>query len=154
VAFGANAAADDSGFARTGYAEAEDPLESVSGTNGLTGAADTIMVLNRTADGPKLYGRGRDIEEIEKALRFDKGTWEVLGNADDVKRSEQRRRIIEVLTDATTALTPTFLATTQTECCDCAIAHRRRNCVLTWANAQRWRMLPTQLSTIVVWIWM
>jgi RecA-family ATPase len=91
-------------------AEAEDPLESVSGTNGLTGAADTIMVLNRTADGPKLYGRGRDIEEIEKALRFDKGTWEVLGNADDVKRSEQRRRIIEVLTDATTALTPTEIA--------------------------------------------
>ncbi|EJT05700.1 AAA family ATPase [Rhizobium sp. CCGE 510] len=91
-------------------AEAEDPLEAVSGTNGLTGAADTIMVLNRTTDGPKLYGRGRDIEEIEKALRFDKGTWEVIGNADDVKRSEQRRKIIEVLTDAATALTPTEIA--------------------------------------------
>jgi len=91
-------------------AEAEDPLEAVSGTNGLTGAADTIMVLNRTTDGPKLYGRGRDIEEIEKALRFDKGTWEVLGNAEDVKRSEQRRKILDVLTDATTALTPTEIS--------------------------------------------
>ena len=60
-------------------AEADDPLEAVSGTNGLTGAADTIMVLNRTTDGPKLYGRGRDIEEIEKALKFDRGTWQVLG---------------------------------------------------------------------------
>lgn len=87
-------------------AEAEDPLEAVSGTNGLTGAADTIMVLNRTTDGPKLYGRGRDIEEIEKALRFDRGVWEVLGDAEDVKRSDQRRKIIEVLTDAATALTP------------------------------------------------
>ncbi len=91
-------------------AEAEDPLEAVSGTNGLTGAADTIMVLNRTTDGPKLYGRGRDIEEIEKALRFDRGVWEVLGDADDVKRSEQRRKILEVLTDATLALTPTDIA--------------------------------------------
>ncbi|WP_246737853.1 MULTISPECIES: AAA family ATPase [Rhizobium] len=91
-------------------AEAEDPLEAVSGTNGLTGAADTIMVLNRTTDGPKLYGRGRDIEEIEKALRFDKGTWEVLGNAEDVKQSEQRRKIVDVLTDATRALTPDEVA--------------------------------------------
>jgi len=91
-------------------AEAEDPLEAVSGTNGLTGAADTIMVLNRATDGPKLYCRGRDIEEIEKALRFDKGTWEVLGNAEDVKRSEQRQKVLEVLTDADRALTPDDIA--------------------------------------------
>lgn len=92
-------------------AEAEDPLEAVSGTNGLTGAADTTLVLNRGADGTKLYGRGRDIEEIEKAIRFDKGVWEVLGNAEDVKRSEQRRQILQVLTDATMVLTPTEICT-------------------------------------------
>lgn len=77
--------------------EASDPLEMISGTNGLTGAADSIMVLDRTADGPKLYGRGRDVEEVEKALRFDGGKWSVLGNADDVKRSDERRKIIEAL---------------------------------------------------------
>lgn len=87
-------------------AEAEDPLEAVSGTNGLTGAADTIMVLNRNSDGPKLYGRGRDIEEIEKALKFDRGTWQVLGDAEEVKKSEQRRKILSVITDATTVLSP------------------------------------------------
>ncbi|MBB4067421.1 AAA family ATPase [Gellertiella hungarica] len=87
-------------------AEAEDPLEAVSGTNGLTGAADTIMVLNRNTDGPKLYGRGRDIEEIEKALRFDKGRWEVLGDADEVKRSDQRRSVLRVLEEAERALSP------------------------------------------------
>lgn len=91
-------------------AEAEDPLEAVSGTNGLTGAADTIMVLNRTADGPKLYGRGRDIEEIEKALQFDKGVWQVLGDADEVKRSDQRRKIMTVMEDAAFALTPTDIS--------------------------------------------
>lgn len=91
-------------------AEAEDPLEAVSGTNGLTGAADTILVLTRSTDGPKLYGRGRDIEEIEKALRFDQGVWSVLGDADDVKQSDQRRRILEVLTAAAHVLTPKEIA--------------------------------------------
>lgn len=91
-------------------AEAEDPLEAVSGTNGLTGAADTILVLNRATDGPKLYGRGRDIEELEKALRFDRGVWAVLGDADDVKRSEQQRKILDALTDATGILTPAEIA--------------------------------------------
>ena len=91
-------------------AEADDPLESVSGTNGLTGAADTILVLNRTTDGPKLYGRGRDIEEFEKALRLQDGLWSVLGDADDVRRSEQRKKILGVLQEATGAMTPAEIA--------------------------------------------
>lgn len=90
--------------------EASDPLEMISGTNGLTGAADSILVLNRDHDGPKLYGRGRDIEEVEKALRFDKGIWSVLGNVDDVKRSSQRCQIIEAMTEANLPMGPTEIA--------------------------------------------
>lgn len=92
-------------------AEAADPLEMISGTNGLTGAADSIMVLNRDADGPKLYGRGRDIEELEKALRFDAGRWSILGDADDVKRSDQRRKIIAALEEASLPMKPGEIAT-------------------------------------------
>lgn len=77
--------------------EAEDPLEMISGTNGLTGAADSILVLTRTADGPKLYGRGRDVEEVEKALRFDAGRWFVIGDAADAKRSDERRQVMASL---------------------------------------------------------
>jgi RecA-family ATPase len=90
--------------------EASDPLEMISGTNGLTGAADSIMVLDRTADGPKLYGRGRDVEEVEKALRFDGGKWSVLGNVDDVKRSDERRKIIEALGNYGAKLSPKDIA--------------------------------------------
>lgn len=90
--------------------EASDPLEMISGTNGLTGAADSILVLNRDADGPKLYGRGRDIEEIEKALRFDNGKWSVLGDAVDVKRSGERRRVLEALNAAAGAMSPADVA--------------------------------------------
>ncbi|RDL52096.1 hypothetical protein BLJAPNOD_03247 [Ensifer sp. M14] len=91
-------------------AEAEDPLEMISGTNGLTGAADSIMILNRTADGPKLYGRGRDVEEVEKALKFDGGRWSVLGDVDDVKRSGERTQIIEALRTATSPMKPSEIA--------------------------------------------
>ncbi|WP_225138490.1 helicase RepA family protein [Bradyrhizobium yuanmingense] len=39
------------------------PIEQVSGTTGITGAADMIVVLDRDEKGAKLYGRGRDAEE-------------------------------------------------------------------------------------------
>lgn len=90
--------------------EASDPLEMISGTNGLTGAADSIIVLDRAADGPKLYGRGRDVEEVEKALRFDGGKWSVLGNVDDVKRSDERRKILLTLGDYGSKLSPKEIA--------------------------------------------
>lgn len=92
-------------------AEAEDPLEMISGTNGLTGAADSIMILNRTTDGPKLYGRGRDVEEVEKALKFDGGRWSVLGDVGDVKRSGERKTIMEALAIASGPMTPAEIAT-------------------------------------------
>ena len=91
-------------------AEAEDPLEMISGTNGLTGAADSIMILNRTADGPKLYGRGRDVEEIEKALKFDGGRWSVLGDVDEVKRSGERCKIMDTLAAASGPMKPSEIA--------------------------------------------
>ncbi|MBZ9741011.1 MULTISPECIES: AAA family ATPase [unclassified Mesorhizobium] len=92
-------------------AEAEDPLEMISGTNGLTGAADSILILNRTSDGPKLYGRGRDVEEVEKALKFDAGRWSVLGDVDEVKRSGERRQILAALLGATQVMSPAEIAT-------------------------------------------
>jgi hypothetical protein len=79
--------------------EAEDPLDTVSGTTGLTGAADTVMVLTRDGQGCTLYGRGRDIDEIESAMQFDKttGQWIVLGPASEVRRSDERQSILDVL---------------------------------------------------------
>jgi hypothetical protein len=90
---------------------ADDPLEGVSGTNGLTGAADTILVLNRDANGVTLYGRGRDIREIETAVEFQKDVcrWRVLGSAQDVRMSEQRRKVLAALADAGAVVTPSEL---------------------------------------------
>jgi hypothetical protein len=92
-------------------AEAEDPLEMLSGSNGLSGAADTILVLSRDAQGMTLYGRGRDIEEVETAISRDDGAWRILGDADEVRKSDQRRTIIGVLREARDPMGPTDVAT-------------------------------------------
>jgi hypothetical protein len=91
---------------------ADDPLELVSGTNGLTGAADTILVLDRTSSGCTLYARGRDIEEIETAVRFDREVcrWSVLGDPAEVRRSAERKAILQVLRDTPEPLSPKEIA--------------------------------------------
>lgn len=91
-------------------AEAEDPLEMLSGSNGLSGAADTILVLARDTHGITLYGRGRDIEEIETAIDRDGGAWRILGAAEDVRRSDERRVILNVLREAADPMGPTDIA--------------------------------------------
>jgi Transcriptional regulator, AbiEi antitoxin len=85
---------------------ADDAFDTVSGTLGLTGAADTILVLDKKAGAVTLHARGRDIEESETALQFNKETcrWTILGAAGEVHRSNERNRIIEALTGASDGL--------------------------------------------------
>ena len=81
--------------------EADDPFDSVSGTRGLTGAADTVLVLKRDSGTPRtiLYGRGRDVEEIETAFEFDRdnGTWRIVGAAHEIAKTDERQIILDVL---------------------------------------------------------
>jgi hypothetical protein len=83
-------------------AEPDDPFDTVSGSLGLTGAADTILILKRQTGGVTLYARGRDIEERETALHFEKTTcqWSILGEASAVHRSAERGQVIAALTEA------------------------------------------------------
>src|SRR4051812_13442044 len=78
-----------------------DPFEKVSGTLGLSGAADAVLILDRDGQGSTLYGRGRDVEEIEKAVSFDKRTcrWSILGEAAEVRRTDERAVILGALAD-------------------------------------------------------
>lgn len=85
-------------------ADASDPLEMLSGSNGLSGAADTILVLARDGNGVTLYGRGRDIEEVETAITRDSGAWRILGNAEDVRKSGERRAVLALLKSSTAPL--------------------------------------------------
>jgi hypothetical protein len=82
--------------------EADDPFDTVSGTLGLTGAADSIIVLKRHAGAVTLHARGRDIEEVETALQFERATcrWTILGAASEVYVSNERAAVLSALTGA------------------------------------------------------
>ncbi|MGH8878621.1 MAG: AAA family ATPase [Stackebrandtia sp.] len=93
----------------------DDFLETVSGTNGLAGASDTIAVLRRsrnTADAV-LHITGRDVEEAEHALKFDPscGAWSLLdGPAADYDLSDTRRAVTQYLRGASRPMRPAEIA--------------------------------------------
>ena len=82
----------------------DDPLMAVSGTAGLTGSADTIIVLKRNPGEAfgTLYVRGRDVIETDLGVQFDNdtGKWMHVGAANDFRKSEQRRAILQAVASA------------------------------------------------------
>ncbi len=82
-------------------ADADDPFDTVSGSTGLTGAADTTLILTRrdSDSGVILYGRGRDLEEFERGLEFDAMTcrWRDLGDPVEAFTSDTRQAIFEAI---------------------------------------------------------
>jgi hypothetical protein len=92
--------------------EADDPLDSISGSLGSAGCADTSLVLNRSGQGTTLYLRGRDVEEAEHAVSFDPETcrWTIMGDAAEIHRSESRGSVLAVLDDATEPMSPAEIA--------------------------------------------
>jgi hypothetical protein len=89
-----------------------DPFDKVSGTLALSGAADTVLILDRDSNGTTFYGRGRDIEEFETALQFDRTTcrWGVLGEAAEVRRTSERNAILCALEHSEGPLSPSDIA--------------------------------------------
>jgi AAA domain len=94
-------------------ADADDAFDTVSGTLGLTGAPDTVLILKRDTSGTIiLHGRGRDLVEIEMAMTFDKETclWRVAGEADDVRRSTERAAVLAAIEEAGEPVGPNDIA--------------------------------------------
>jgi AAA domain/Transcriptional regulator, AbiEi antitoxin len=82
--------------------EADDPFDTISGTLGLTGVPDSVLVLKYDRDGSGtvvLHGRGRDLAEIEKAISFNKSTcvWTITGEVPDVRASTERTAILAAM---------------------------------------------------------
>ena len=84
---------------RKSNGETSDPIEKVSGTLGLSGAADTIIVLDSSSQGYSLCGRGRDIQEFETDVKFDTSRfrWVANGPVAEVRVSDTRKAIVEFL---------------------------------------------------------
>lgn len=93
--------------------ESDDPLDSVSGTLGIGGAADGAWILKRArgSDEAELHLIGRDLEdEGAFAVRFDREScrWQWVGEAWKVRISTERREILDALADG--AMRPVEIA--------------------------------------------
>jgi len=82
--------------------DGSDPFDEVLGSTGQVGVADTTFILKKTADGASLYGRGRDVEEFELSLRFNRDIcqWESLGDADQLRKAKETNAIVKALQEA------------------------------------------------------
>lgn len=98
------------GLHHTKKGGADDPLEALSGSNGLSACADTTLLLDRDSKGISLYVRGRDVEERESAMLFSEGSWSVAGDASKVRTTSERRSILSALEEAGEAMSPTDIA--------------------------------------------
>lgn len=80
--------------------KSEDIFNAVSGSNGVSGAADGTLIIERLRGekGALLHVTGRDIEEKKLALRFEEHTaWEILGDAEEHARSREQDEVLDLL---------------------------------------------------------
>jgi len=75
-----------------------DPFNEMIGTNGITGAMDTMLVLKKASRQDKeatLYITGRDVEQGELLMQFDDSCrWTLLGTAEEVAEQEKRLKYL------------------------------------------------------------
>ena len=93
---------------------ATDPLESLSGTTGISAPADAVWVLSRERNQElgELQIIGRDVMEQNMAVKLSglTLTWEVIGDAQDVALKEGQRKVFEALRSLRMASTPSMIA--------------------------------------------
>lgn len=80
-----------------------DALQLVSGTQGMTGGVDNVLVMRRERGqlDAGLYVDGRDIEEPQEiALRFDDGFWSSDGRSiTDAQMSKERQGVLDAIAE-------------------------------------------------------
>lgn len=93
---------------------ADDPLDTISGTTGLTGCADGILILKRERrrHDAALLAFGRDLEDAELALKWDPLiTWSLMaGTASEYRQSLERQAILAELAQHAEPIAPKALA--------------------------------------------
>ncbi|HCY76488.1 MAG TPA: hypothetical protein DHV28_11255 [Ignavibacteriales bacterium] len=75
----------------------EDVFNEISGTSGITGAMDTMLVLKKKGKSGKLYVTGRDVKDIEYNLVFDENIccWNVV--EEEINTTAERKEIYDLI---------------------------------------------------------
>jgi len=77
-------------------AKTSDAIDGFSGSVGITGAADTLMLLRTyNQDLSELLMIGKNIEDRSYAMRLKDGNWDVIGLIEEIQRSEGLQKIYD-----------------------------------------------------------
>jgi hypothetical protein len=88
---------------------ADDLQDTISGTQGLAGAADCSVVIEKQNTGRFVVDvRGRDVEAQQFSATFEKDTcrWSLGGDASEARWGDTRRLILDALRDVPDGMTP------------------------------------------------
>ena len=99
---------------RKSRSDTDDVYETLSGTTGISGAADCLWILERKReqDQGQLHITGRDLDEQSIALKFEKNnlTWTALGDGKTFAEKAGYRLVYDVLLDLGRAASPSEIA--------------------------------------------
>lgn len=91
-----------------------DRFDMISGTLGLSAAADHLVLLDNEGDGLRLSTKGRDAEPEDKMVDFDSemGEWTITGDYEeqDTGTSKTRQLIYAALGNETSSMKPSEVA--------------------------------------------
>ena len=97
----------------TRKADGVDIFDTVSGSTGVTGALDAMLILvrDRLHGTSELHVTGRNVMEQELAMDFGEGGWwSCLGNANEHRMTQERKSILDALAASPVPLSPTDAA--------------------------------------------
>lgn len=89
-----------------------DPLDAIGMLAASSAIADTVLLLKRSEYGAVLYARGRDIENSETMLEFDRSRcrWTVSERAAELAKSEARAAVLGALASSLKPLSAVDIA--------------------------------------------
>jgi hypothetical protein len=100
-------------IAHTRKASAEDANDEISGSTGLTGVADNLVVMRKGSDFTELHRSGRDYVDVTIwALKGDEESlrWTIQGPLMEARRSQERQDIVDAIKIVGRGLTPLEIA--------------------------------------------
>ena len=88
-------------------------IDELSGTTGITAAADAIFMLRRKGENTIFHCTGRDIASQDYAVQFDekRGVWKILGSAAEAAITAERALLLQFLRDYARPMKTSELAT-------------------------------------------
>lgn len=95
--------------------DADDPMDLISGSTGLTAGVDGVMVLNRTRSAADavlkaIHRELKDDPELALSWNPEAGRWTYLGTAEEWRMGKERREIFDVMAREDRAMKPKEIA--------------------------------------------